>query len=740
MEEILNEKIVKELLGKEGKARGENIKLDGDFILKEKGPEGLDKVEKELVRLGCPLKYREVNTSEFYPVGLEAISMLAIKKVFNLGDDKIREMGARAAKFSFLMRLFMRYFLSLGVFMKEAPRLWHEHYTIGTIVVKEIDEKKKRAVVWLEDFNVHPIFCVNFQGYFSRLLEIIINGQAVSQETKCLFRGDEHHEYLFTWQEKSSGSQATESQAKKEFVMGRIRTLLGLKNVGQGKKEEKQPALLLNELAALEEYIRDLFNFSPAPICFISPVGIILEVNPALEKLSGFKADEVVGEPAERLFKREEIAFLARDTFREEFVEGRELQLLGKENKEVIVQASTRVRKDEKGEAVGYFLSLFDLTDIKKTEAELKRVQKALLNILEDTEEARRKAEEERNKTQAIITNFADGLFFFDASHRLVLMNPQAEVFFKIKKESAIGKSPREMKNIPELSPLIDFLAGSLKEVSRQELVLREGFILEISVINMGSKELDQGDLIVLHDVSREKAVERLKTEFVSLAAHQLRTPLSAIKWSIKMLLDGDLGKINEGQKDVLEKTYQSNERMIVLIDDLLNLARIEEGKYLLTPTRVNMVKICQQATDILSEAFKRKEVKLSFPRPTGKVPDIFGDEEKLKLVVQNLLDNALKYTPRRGKVSLFLKQTREGLRGEVRDSGIGIAENEQERVFSKFFRTKEAALMEPVGTGLGLYMARNIVESHNGKIWFETKPGQGTTFFFFLPKSLGRV
>ena len=499
-------------------------------------------------------------------------------------------------------------------------------------------------------------------------------------------------------------------------------------------KEENQLSLLLDDLTALEEYIHDLFNFSPLPICFISPVGVILEVNPALEKASGFKMDEIVGEPLERVFKKEEIGPLARETIREGSVDGKELRFFPKGGEEVAVQVFTRTRKDEKGEVVGYFLSLFDLTGIKKTEAELKRVQTALLNILEDTEEARRKAEEEKDKTQAIITNFTDALFFFDKDHRLALMNPQAEIFFKIKKEKVIGESINRLYELPELRALIEFLGEGMKEVSRKEFPLTEDFILEVSVISMKRDSVDLGDLVVLHDVSREKTIERLKTEFVSLSAHQLRTPLSAIKWSLMMILDGDLGAINKGQKDILEKTYLSNERMIALINDLLNLARIEEGKYALSLAPADIVKICQSIIDLSEEPFKNKGIKLRFNKPAKKTIQVLVDEEKLKLVIQNLLDNAFKYTFKNGRVSLSLKEIDKGVRIEVKDTGIGIVEKEQKRVFSKFFRTNEAVLVEPAGSGLGLYMAKNIIEGHGGKIGFISKVDQGTTFYFVLP------
>jgi len=229
--------------------------------------------------------------------------------------------------------------------------------------------------------------------------------------------------------------------------------------------------------------------------------------------------------------------------------------------------------------------------------------------------------------------------------------------------------------------------------------------------------------------------VERLKTEFVSLAAHQLRTPLSAIKWSIQMILDGDLGRVAQEQKNILGKTYQSNERMINLINDLLNLARIEEGKYVISPAPVDIIKRCEEAIDIVSESMRGKNIKFTFIKSTEKPIKVFADEEKLKLVIQNLLDNAFKYTPKGGRVVLSLKETLKNVRVEVKDNGMGIAKNEQDRVFSKFFRTREAVLAEPAGSGLGLYMAKNIIESHNGQIGFVSEEGKGTTFYFTMPK-----
>ena len=170
----------------------------------------------------------------------------------------------------------------------------------------------------------------------------------------------------------------------------------------------------------------------------------------------------------------------------------------------------------------------------------------ALMNMLEDMEDLRRRAEEEKEKTLTIITNFADGLLFFGADDRFALANPQIEAYFNVSKEEIrqfIGKKIFDMQGIPGLKPLIDLMGKSLQKLARKELFLNDNLMLEVSAIEISSQKNKIGTLVIVHDISREKTVERMKTEFVSIAAHQLRTPISAIKWTLRMILDGDLGR-----------------------------------------------------------------------------------------------------------------------------------------------------------------------------------------------------
>ena len=373
----------------------------------------------------------------------------------------------------------------------------------------------------------------------------------------------------------------------------------------------------------------------------------------------------------------------------------------------------------------------------KEKEAALQeKTTRALLNILEDVEKERKRVEEEKNKTLAVITHLTDGLLVFDKENRLSLINHQAEKFLNIKTKEVMGRSVSGLADLPNFKILGDLLGPEIKSVFRKELNLGGNFIIEVSTEPMLPKGEKLGTLVVLHNISREKMVEKIKSEFVSLAAHQLRTPLSAIKWTLKMLLDGDLGEITEEQRDFIEKTYQSNERMIGLINDLLDITRIEEGRYLSKPVLASFEEIVISVLDFCQQEIIRKEINLELEKPQIKLPQASMDVEKIKLVVQNLIENAIKYTPLGGKitVSVGYREDKKEIIFSVKDTGVGIPEDQQSRVFTKFFRGANVMRMETEGSGLGLFISKNIIEAHGGKIWFESKEGQGTTFYMVLP------
>ena len=510
---------------------------------------------------------------------------------------------------------------------------------------------------------------------------------------------------------------------------------------------------LSKDLMDLEAYISELSNFLPLAIATVNPVGVIVNINKAFETLTGFQPIEIVGEYFNTLFlEKAKIRAFEEEVQKREKAGGKNLTLVTREKKRIPVDLSATARRDEKGDFIGYFVSFTDISAIQSLEQqleekirgrtqeleertkELKKSQTALMNILEDAEEAKKRAEEEKNKTESIIFNLVDGLLVFDKLNRLSLINPQAEEFLGVKFDEIRQKPMFELGQFPNFKQLVSVFTREDRDFFRKEIEIKENLILEVSAVQLTREKEKIGTLTILHDITREKIIERMKTEFVSVSAHQLRTPLSAIKWTLRMLLDEDLGPITREQRNFIEKTYQSNERMISLINDLLNVSRMEEGRYLFKPILTDMASVIQFVVNSYRDEFAKKGVKFEVITPERKLPQLLIDAEKMKLAVQNLVDNSLHYTEKGGKVTIALDGSKGGIQFSIKDTGVGIPKDQWDRIFTKFFRGANVVRLSTEGTGLGLFITKNIIEAHKGKIWFESGNGEGTTFYFTIP------
>ncbi|MDD5040295.1 MAG: HAMP domain-containing sensor histidine kinase [Patescibacteria group bacterium] len=232
----------------------------------------------------------------------------------------------------------------------------------------------------------------------------------------------------------------------------------------------------------------------------------------------------------------------------------------------------------------------------------------------------------------------------------------------------------------------------------------------------------------------RLKEVDQMKTEFISVASHQMRTPLSATKWVLKMILDGDLGPLNDQQREMIGKGYETNERMIFLINDLLNVSRIEEGRFQYRFVHMSLEEVIESVRQEMMNVYAKRNIKLVYHKSGEPLPRVNIDPQKIHLVIQNLLDNAVKYTQSGGKVTTTLWAEENRVVCSIADNGVGIPPSQQGRIFSKFFRADNVIRMQTDGSGLGLFIVKNIIEKHRGEVWFESAEGKGTTFFFSLP------
>ncbi|QQG42677.1 MAG: PAS domain-containing protein [Candidatus Giovannonibacteria bacterium] len=357
----------------------------------------------------------------------------------------------------------------------------------------------------------------------------------------------------------------------------------------------------------------------------------------------------------------------------------------------------------------------------------------------------------ERNQREAILNSLSDGVIEYNDKSQVVLMNPKAEELLGIKLADISGASitPEFTKTNEKFKGLVELMypasapyASGVKPIpgtpSAKTMEIHTS-VPELKLLVTMTHVVDRagnvrGFLKILHDVSRERLLGRIKSEFVSVAAHQLRTPLSAIKWTLRLLLDGDAGALSQEQSNFLSKGYEINERMIKLVNDLLNAARIEEGKFGYDFKEIDLDKFLESAIRGYIDLAKRKSVNLKFEKIDGALPQIYADSEKLSLAINNLLDNAIKYTAAGGEVLVRIEKASNYAVISISDTGVGIPLSEQKRVFSKFFRASNVIKMETEGTGLGLFIVRNIIKRHGGDTTFNSKENGGTVFTFTLP------
>ncbi len=377
------------------------------------------------------------------------------------------------------------------------------------------------------------------------------------------------------------------------------------------------------------------------------------------------------------------------------------------------------------------------LTEMDKTEKILIRRDLELNEVNAELDDKLYQLKEEQKKHIAIVDNFSDGLLIFDENSILSSINKKSEEFFEISKENYIGKLASELANDIKVGSLFDVITVEIQDAFRKEFKLKD-MILEVTAAPIFENKY--GKFVILHDTTREKRVQSLKSEFVSIAAHQLRTPLSAIKWTVTSMLDGDFGEFNEEQRKYLEQANFSNERMINLVDDLLNLSRIEEGRYVYKNASVRVGDLLQAAVSTVETKIKNKNIKLNIEK-MEKLPEIIADQEKIKLVIQNFLDNAINYSYKSGTVYVSVEDnpSRREILFKIKDEGIEIPKEQKDRIFTKFFRAENALRTETVGSGLGLFINKNIIEAHGGKTWFESGKKKGTIFYFTLPYGYGK-
>jgi signal transduction histidine kinase len=236
------------------------------------------------------------------------------------------------------------------------------------------------------------------------------------------------------------------------------------------------------------------------------------------------------------------------------------------------------------------------------------------------------------------------------------------------------------------------------------------------------------------HSNEKLRMLDETKDDFISMASHQLRTPLTSVKGYVSMVLDGDVGKISPLQRKLLSQAFISSQRMVYLISDLLNVSRLRTGKFVIEPVPTNLGLVIKDEVEQLLETAKGRNLELLYNKPEH-FPTYLFDETKLRQVIMNFMDNAIYYTPSGGKIEINLQEKPNSIEFTVTDNGIGVPKHEQHHLFSKFFRAHNAKRARPDGTGLGLFMAKKVVIAQGGAIVFKSQEGKGSTFGFSFAK-----
>lgn len=342
------------------------------------------------------------------------------------------------------------------------------------------------------------------------------------------------------------------------------------------------------------------------------------------------------------------------------------------------------------------------------------------------------------DRTRLLLNSLVDGIIILDREGQPILMNRPAEKILGIKEREALnlkftaGFSPESQQTLSQViaagQNLGDFSAIDI-QISKPNLA-----ILQIITTPIKQKDELLGKIKILRDITREKESDKMKSELISIVSHQLRTPLSAVKWSVKMILDGDAGKITREQKTILAKGYRSNERMIHLVNDLLNVSSIEKGRFQYKFMPTSLEDLIERLINEFSYSLEEKNMTLKFKKPQKPLPKVKVDSSKIYIVLQNILSNAVNYTPSGGEIEIKMRPQKSFMEVSIKDNGMGIPRDQQHRLFTRFFRADNAVRMQTEGSGLGLFIAKNIIENHQGKIWAKSEENKGSTFYFTVP------
>jgi two-component system phosphate regulon sensor histidine kinase PhoR len=370
---------------------------------------------------------------------------------------------------------------------------------------------------------------------------------------------------------------------------------------------------------------------------------------------------------------------------------------------------------------------------IPDSKDEIGELALTLNKMAQDIEDKIDKIKAQNQQLAAIFNSMAEGIIVVDKASRIISINPTIEKIFSVTKRESEGSF--FLESIPNNS-IAEIIAAVLEkgEFISQELnlVWPVQKILKINISPIFEKDLINGCLLVIHDITQIRRLETMRRDFIANVSHELRTPLTSIKGFVETLLEGALDD-KQNSRDFLKVIHEHVDRLSRLIDDLLDLSKLESKDISIKRNKIPIKELADKVLKGFSSHLKKMSVEAK-----NELPDklsLRADEDKIRQVFTNLIDNAIKFNKANGKINIYCEDRDNGIRVTVEDSGTGIPSKDIPRIFERFYRVDKARSRELGGTGLGLSIVKHIVELHGGTVGVESTEGLGSKFWFYLPK-----
>ncbi len=384
-----------------------------------------------------------------------------------------------------------------------------------------------------------------------------------------------------------------------------------------------------------------------------------------------------------------------------------------------------------------------------KNEAENKNVElnntkKAILNVLEDVRQEKEKVENVTKRLELATKSANIGVWDWDIVKNTVTWDENMYLIYGINSKDQnmtydLWKKLLHPEDVTKVEKMLLDASNGKKVFDTTFRMIHQNkeirYIKAYAVVERDYEKKPLNMIGVNFDVTHDKEVDREKTEFVSLASHQLKTPVGALNWNLEMLLSGDYGKISEKQHEVVADMYSMNQRMNELINSLLNVSRIEMGVFIVEPVPTSFKKVCNEVLLEMNQKIKNRKQKL-IKKYDADLGEISADPKLLRIIFQNYISNAIKYTQVGGSIGISIFKKSNNVVISVTNNGEPIPIDDQGKIFTKLFRASNASEQDPDGNGLGLYLVKQIVENSGGKIWFSSKSGEDTVFACSFPLS----